>query len=124
MELVPGSRDGRGVFIPHEGQTAVPLRMEDELPSPLPQVADLREIGFTFQCSSWLIDEPVELQLFLGDEPVDCYLSCPEQPTNPFLAPDGAWCLLPKRPLEPGRQYRVEVRSPKESLRCSFQTRK
>jgi hypothetical protein len=56
----------------------------------------------------------IELTLHAGPangNEVACWFSTPTKPTNPQLAPDAAWCLIPKAPLQSGAQYTVDAKA-------------
>lgn len=109
---------------PFDGQRDVPLRFVPELPNPIPEREDQRSLGYpiTYQLGPWYEDTAVELSLFLGDEPVECFYSTPTSPTNPALAPDGCYCLIPAAPLVANSEYRVEVRGPATTESFRFRT--
>lgn len=116
------------VVWPYDGMRDVPVYfLGDEHPDPIPgdtpgSVVEQDQFGYpiTLQTNpgdeNGLID--VDLKLFQGKEQVDCYFSTPSNPTNPESAPSGAWCLIPKEHLLPGKEYRVKA----EWLRGSHQT--
>jgi hypothetical protein len=113
---------------PPRGQ-GVPRRFAPELPNPVPG-ADQSGWGYpvTLQLFRHEGVPDVVLTLYEGREPggpaVDCHYSTPQAPTNPELAPDGAYCLIPKAHLKPGTTYTVVARGvPDEpDLRWSFTT--
>lgn len=86
----------------------VPRRFNPELPNPVPG-ADQAAWGYpvTLQFFGWDEEPPLRVALLLAGKPVDCHVSTPRAPTNPELAPDGAWCLIPKQTLLPGATYTV-----------------
>jgi hypothetical protein len=51
------------------------------------------------------------MRLVRGAKPagpeVPCYFSSPGEPLNPDLHPPGAFCLIPKSPLEKRTKYTV-----------------
>ena len=53
----------------------------------------------------------ITLELYRGavkpSNRVPCHFSTPSKPTNPRLAPDRAWCLIPKAHLAAGQTYIV-----------------
>ena len=100
---------------PPPGATDVPTRFQDELPDPVPGEDDAK-MGYpiTFQLLH-RYDGRRELELELREgsasgRAVPCWFSTPSKPTNPKLAPDDAWCLIPKGPLDPGKSYFVAGR--------------
>src|SRR6185295_19103037 len=113
----------------------VPTRYSAELPQPVPG-EDETKMGYpvTLQLTRRFSEARPDLELALragganGAE-VACWWSTPTQPTNPKLAPDSGWCLIPKAPLQPGAQYTVtgkarwSIAPPKElALAWSFRT--
>jgi len=95
---------------PPPGARDVPRRFAPELPNPVPG-ADQAAWGHpvTVQFFGWDEEPPVAVRLSLGGKPVDCHVSTPREPSNPELAPDGVWCLIPKQTLQPGATYTVVV---------------
>ena len=58
-------------------------------------------------------------------EEVPFHLSSPMEPLNPSLAPPGAFCLIPDRPLSPRTKYFVSAHATageSRSLHWSFTT--
>jgi len=104
-----------GVAWPPSGATDVPTRFEAELPHPVPG-EDESTMGYpiTWQLRYRFAARPtVELALHAGSASgplVPCWFSTPTEPTNPKLATDDAWCLIPKKPLDPGGAYSVTAK--------------
>ncbi len=98
---------------PHSGQEDVPLAMRPEMPNPVPEREDQRTLGYpvTLQLGR---DQNVGALNFtlstLGGEVVPCFLSTPNAPTNPAIAPDRTWCLLPEAPLKKNTTYRASAK--------------
>lgn len=90
----------------------VPLRFNAELPNPVPGED---QSGWGYPVTLQLIQESdqdlstVRISLTEGGAPVECWLSTPSAPTNPDLAPEASWCLIPKRTLRPGTVYTVSA---------------
>ena len=97
------------VWPPADGKD-VPLAFRPELPNPVPG-ADQSAWGYpvTVQFFGWTEQPAVTVTLSLAGRPVDCIVSSPRAPSNPAIAPDGAWCLIPRKTLEPGATYTVTV---------------
>ena len=101
---------------PYHGMTNVPCQFAPEMPSPVPG-EDQSAWGYPITLHVYLGgSEPrYEMRLFVelfgttGDE-VACFYSTPAHPTNPVLAPANAFCLIPKKVLEPRTTYRVVAR--------------
>ncbi|MEQ1632551.1 MAG: hypothetical protein ABL997_09270 [Planctomycetota bacterium] len=100
---------------PYDGQQKVPTRFVPELPNPVPG-EDQAGFGYPITLQTGLenpeaeVAPVVRMKLLLGSESgaeVDCWFTSPQQPLNPALAPDGSYCLIPKRPLQPGSTYFV-----------------
>jgi uncharacterized protein YkwD len=104
--------DWWGVAWPPDNATDVPTHYSRELPQPVPG-EDESKMGYpvTFQIDRQCFSSPVvELTLHLGNaqgKVVPCHFSSPQKPTNPRLAPDGEWCLIPREPLQSGASYAV-----------------
>lgn len=108
------------VLWPHDGMNNVPLRFAPELPNPVPG-ADQSQWGYpvTLQLGEWSSageEKPaldVRVTLHAGaaatSPEVPCHVSSPGQPSNPELAPDNTWCLIPKAPLAKGATYTIVV---------------
>lgn len=101
-----------GVAWPPDGASDVPTRFNLELPEPVPG-QDHTNFGYpiTYQLQCRFTDIP-ELSIELRSDSatgviVPCHLSTPTAPTNPQLAPDRAWCLIPKKRLHPNATYVV-----------------
>jgi hypothetical protein len=128
-------RENWCILWPPDGAKDVPTRYSAELPQPVPG-EDETKMGYpvTLQLTRRFSEARPDLELALrsgganGAE-VACWWSTPTQPTNPKLAPDSGWCLIPKAPLQPGAQYTVtgrarwSIATPKEvALAWSFRT--
>jgi uncharacterized protein YkwD len=97
---------------PFAGQKGVPLNMTPEMPNPVPEREDQRTLGYpiTLQLPTNTLEQDIVLSLSTGQgETVPCFFSSPRDPSNPVLAPDGVWCLLPEAPLRPATKYRVRA---------------
>ena len=112
---------------PPPGAIDVPRRFEAEIPNPVPG-ADQSQWGYPITLQTFGLDYPpdVKLTLFDGGKKVDCFYSTPVKPTNPEIAPKGAYCLIPKRVLDPKTTYEARAYNPilKENLSWSFKTGK
>jgi hypothetical protein len=97
-----------GVVWPPPDAVDVPSRFQAELPQPIPG-EDESKMGYpiTFQLGYAVDTRPkVTLALHAGNadgRPVACWFASPDAPTNPKMAPDDAWCLIPKDPLLSGK---------------------
>jgi hypothetical protein len=104
-----------GIAWPPAGATDMPTRFQAELPQPVPG-EDESTMGYpiTWQLRYRFEARPtVELALHSGSATgprVACHFSTPTEPTNPKLATDDAWCLIPKKPLDPGGAYTVTAK--------------
>ncbi|MCG3135973.1 MAG: hypothetical protein HMLKMBBP_03753 [Planctomycetes bacterium] len=98
---------------PPPGGRDVPLRFNAELPNPVPG-EDQSKWGYPVTLQ--LIQESdedlsgVSMELLQDGAPVPCWISSPGKPTNPDLAPEAAWCLIPKQTLRPATTYTVSAR--------------
>jgi hypothetical protein len=120
------------VVWPHDGQRDVPTRFRPELPNPVPD-ADQSEWGYpvtlqVFAPEAVKYGLDVQVRLHEGDvkgAEVDCHFSSPSKPTNPILAPENAFCLIPKAPLKPSTLYTAVATWPAggKTLRWSFRTK-
>ncbi len=109
---------------PYDGQRDVPRALVPEIPNPVPERADQRTLGYpiTLQLGADQGTPKVTMTLRANGKDVECYFSSPTRPTNPKLAPDGAWCLIPKAPLEANTTYWVFAEFAERSVRWSFTT--
>ncbi len=113
--VAPFPRVTEVVWPPRKGKD-VPRRFQAELPHPVPG-EDQSTWGYpvTLQLVSYEGEIEVAMQLLCGDRktgtPVDCHYSTPQQPTNPEIAPEGAYCLIPKAVLAPNTRYTVVAAS-------------
>lgn len=103
------------VVWPPDGMTAVPTRFLPELPNPVPG-EDQSKFGYPITVQfPWAVhDARVEFRITLHEggpegKAVDCHVSTPSSPTNPEIAPDNAWCLIPRSPLRPAQAYCVAI---------------
>lgn len=109
---------------PFDGQKGVPLKFRPELPNPVPEREDQSTLGYpiTYQIGPDWDSTGVELKLLLNGETVPCFYSTPGEPTNPRIAPAGCFCLIPKSPLEPNKQYEVVITGPGRVSGFGFKT--
>ena len=109
---------------PYDGQTSVPRRFVPEMPNPIPERADQSTLGYpiTYQLGPDWGDGEVNLKLLLKGEEVACFYSTPAFPTNPKVAPNGCYCLMPKEPLKANAEYEVNVTGPAGDLTFHFKT--
>jgi len=104
-----------GIAWPPAGATDVPTRFQAELPQPVPgEDESLMGYPITWQLRYRLAARPtVALELHSGGANgprVACFVSTPTEPSNPKLATDDAWCLIPKKALDPGGAYSVTAK--------------
>ncbi len=108
------------VVYPYDGQTGIPTAFAgNEFPDPIPEpgkdVVEEELYGYPITIQSNPVDERGEsvdimMKLFEGKDAkveVECFLSTPNTPTNPEIAPNDAWCLIPKSALKPKIEYKV-----------------
>ena len=101
------------VVYPADDQRGVPRSFVPELPNPVPGEDQSRwgyPITVQSQYADYGEDNSSIMELRKGSASgalVDCHYSTPSQPTNPDLAPDGCFCLIPKSTLEPNTRYHV-----------------
>lgn len=99
------------VLWPPDGARNVPTRFELEIPNPVPG-EDEKQFGYpvTLQVFEEEISFPA-VKLVRGSKAegpeVACWFSSPARPTNLDCNPPGAWCLIPKAPLDAGAKYTV-----------------
>ncbi len=104
-----------GVPWPPPDADDVPIRFRPEIPHPVPG-KDESQLGYpvTFQLTYRFGTRPtITLELHRDGAAgplVPCQLSTPTEPTNPKLAPEDAWCLIPDTPLQPDGKYTVTGR--------------
>ena len=114
---------------PPNGETDVPLSFVPEIPNPVPGM-DQKRFGYpiTLQVRLPSREGSIDLELRLNrDTPagpeVDCYHLSPRDYFFAECVPENAWCLIPKRDLDPNTQYSVTVRGNRTGSRqWSFQT--
>jgi hypothetical protein len=100
------------VVWPPANGSDIPTCFKAELPEPVPG-EDCAKMGFpiTFQLKRRFASRvDVVLTLHAGTTngaAIPCWFATPTAPTNPKLAPDDSWCLVPKKPLQPGAVYAV-----------------
>lgn len=123
--LVDPSADGIACY-PFDGQKDVPLAFQPEMPNPVPSIEDQRLLGYpvTLQLGPNWGDIEVELSLRQGGDPVQCWISTPAAPSNPVVAPERTWCLIPAAPLSPSTTYTVQASLPSQTFSWSFTTEK
>jgi hypothetical protein len=111
------------VLYPYDGQKEVPTKfIGNEYPDPIPDPAvepghvdESALYGYPITIQTNPVDErkvliDIDMKLFEGKDgktEVECFLSTPSKPTNPELAPQGAWCLIPKHRLKDNTEYKV-----------------
>lgn len=116
--MVRPPRDGWHVAWPYDGMKKTPLGFVPELPNPVP---GQDQAGFGYPVTLQLgLQEPqaseeprLEMELRLGGadgRAVDCWFVSPQAPHNLEHAPAGAFALIPKAPLLPGKTYWVSAR--------------
>jgi hypothetical protein len=111
---------------PPPGAKDIPLRFVPELPNPVPgERQELWGYPITVQLFQIHPVRDIKLQLYLNKERVDCHSSTPFAPTNPKLPTPFAFCLIPKRTLEPNATYEVRCLDPlsKKPKTWRFRTR-
>jgi len=95
----------------------VPTGFVAELPNPVPG-ENQRQLGYPITLQAWWgggtdAEHAIEMRLFRGrrtDDPeVPCWFLTPDAPLFEELAPDGAYCLIPKSKLKPRTRYTVEA---------------
>lgn len=92
----------------------VPRSFVPELPNPVPS-ADMASLGYPitvqlfFRESTGRSAQALELELFAGapqpEHTVACHEITPDAPLQVQLAPENAWCLIPKQPLKKKTLY-------------------
>ena len=103
----------RVIVYPHSGQRSVPRSFEPELPNPVPGENQ----------SAWGYPITVQTPALSGGDAADpvfvlrrggaqgqivpCHYSTPLAPTNTDLAPERAYCLIPKQTLSKNTTYHV-----------------
>jgi len=113
------------VVWPYDGMSGVPTRFNPEMPNPIPAVVDQRTLGYPITLQHGLARDGEDgcepkLRLFDGRREVDCYFSTPLHPTNPEIAPQGGYCLIPKANLQPSTKYNVEAVWERSGRRISW----
>jgi hypothetical protein len=99
---------------PPSGGASMPRRFPGELPNPVPG-EDQSQWGcpVTLQFFGFEPQPDVRMRLYAGAKrggtEVPCFYSTPQKPTNPEVAPDGAFCLIPKQALAANATYTVAV---------------
>jgi hypothetical protein len=96
---------------PYDGMKSVPLAFGPEVPSPIPGV-DTTTFGYPITLQVGLLEfgqapSRIEMKLELDGKEVPCHFTTPDAPTNVELVPRNAYCLIPKKSLEPGKGYTV-----------------
>jgi hypothetical protein len=130
--MVAPTETPTSVVWPPDGHRDVPTRFRPELPNPVPD-ADQSEWGYpvtlqVFAPEAVKYGLDVQVRLHEGDVKgieVDCHFSSPSKPTNPIVAPENAFCLIPKAPLKPNTLYTALATWPAggKTLRWSFRTK-
>jgi len=106
----PGVQEGL-VLWPPPDMKGVPTRFELELPNPVPG-QDEKQFGYPITLQAFDTERTFPaMKLVRGTKPdgpeIACWFSSPAQPTNLDCNPPGAWCLIPKAPLDGGTKYTV-----------------
>ena len=107
------------VLWPHPGMRDVPTHFVPELPNPVPG-EDQSSWGYpvTLQIGprsgrrgeAGIPDARISLHEGSASGPeVPCHYSTPRHPTNPEVAPDATYCLIPRSPLRKRTAYFVVV---------------
>lgn len=118
------------IVCPYDGERNVPLSFAPELPNPVPgEEQSAWGYPITVQLPPAEGVDASEPEFVLrrgganGDE-VECHVSTPQRPTNPDLAPQSAYCLIPKRTLDRNTTYHVTFTPANRSYakRWSFMT--
>lgn len=114
QSLVDHFSQGAYVVWPPDGMKGVPTTFQPELPNPVPgEEQSAWGYPITFQYQG--VEQQSRLMMSLhkggGDKgsAVDCWYLTPKEPKNPKLAPDSAWCLIPKAHLKSGATYTVVI---------------
>lgn len=97
------------VLWPPPDAVDVPRRFASEVPNPVPG-RDLSELGYPLTIQLFLTGHQRELRLEArltteSGAPVECYVLSPEAPLFVDLAPEHAWCLIPKTHLAKRTRY-------------------
>lgn len=100
------------VVWPRDEAKNVPRGFVPELPNPVPG-ADMAALGYPLTAQLFLCEAKARatltLELFAGapeaKSPVDCHVITPDAPLQVELAPENAWCLIPKQPLKKKTLY-------------------
>jgi hypothetical protein len=99
------------VLWPPPDMKGVPTHFEPELPNPVPG-QDESQFGYPITLQAFHSERAFpSMKLVRGNKPdgaeVACWFSSPAKPTNLDCNPPGAWCLIPKSPLDSGVKYTV-----------------
>jgi hypothetical protein len=103
-------------YYPENKQTGVPLRMDMEIPDPIPENHRGKPAGFPITVHFAKDQKVTRADIKLFDEKgilVGCHVSSPEKPA---IASYPEWyqmntiCAIPMAPLAPAATYRVELR--------------
>jgi hypothetical protein len=114
---------------PLDGAEGVPRAFVPELPNPVPR-EDMARLGYPISLQLFQ-GRPrdrteLELELFAGapadGRRVDCHFVTPTAPLQIELAPENAWCLIPKAPLAKRTRYTVRARLGERLETWSFTT--
>ena len=107
---------------PHESRE-LPSRHAAIGPDPVPG-EDTGTLGYpvTLVLSEFYGEPVVSMAMTGPDGPVDCWFTSPLAPLNPADVPAGTYALIPKAPLEGGRQYDVTASWDDSELRWTFIT--
>lgn len=104
-----GHSKGLILWPPHDTK-GVPTSFELELPNPVPGL-DEKQFGYPVTLQVFGLEVTYKMKLVRGqkaDGPeVACHFSSPGHPTNLDCNPAGAYCLIPKSPLEGHTKYTV-----------------
>jgi uncharacterized protein YkwD len=114
------------VLWPYDGMTNTPVAFAPEMPNPVVN-EDQSMFGYpiTVQYSRRSSGLAVDARMTLrqrnerGDE-VACWFTSPQTPGNELVVPANAVCLIPKRPLQRGATYWVQVEFVGEALKHSW----
>ena len=124
--LVEADSSARLVSWPPRDMKGVPVAFQPELPSPVPG-QDQKQWGYPVTLQVFGLETTYAMRLVRGGRPdgpeIPCHFSSPGAPLNPELHPPGAYCLIPKSPLERRAKYTVVAdASDGSSLVWSFTT--
>jgi hypothetical protein len=108
--VAPDVAEGLVLWPPRDMKN-VPTRFELEIPNPVPG-QDEERFGYPITLQAFHAERSFPaMKLVRGTKPdgpeIACWFSSPAKPTNLDCNPPGAWCLIPKAPLDAGAKYTV-----------------